>query len=107
MNRQANPAGEQSGAARIAAVAKLLAEWKSAVPAGFVAQLFGLAAPEDLRHCDAVVLAGIAEQSWSFLLERPAGSAKIRFEPLAVARGIAVLEIVNDDMPFLVDSVVG
>jgi glutamate dehydrogenase len=107
MNRQANPAGEQSGAALIAAAAKLLAERKCAVPDGFVVQLFGLAAPEDLRHCDAIVLAGIAEQSWSFFAERPAGSPKIRFEPLAGTRGISVLEIVNDDMPFLVDSVVG
>ena len=107
MNRQANPAGDQSGAALIAAAAKLLVERKSAVPDGFVVQLFGLAAPEDLRHCGAAVLAGIAEQSWSFFAERPAGAPKIRFEPLAGVRGISVLEIVNDDMPFLVDSVVG
>ena len=108
MSRQADPAGAQSGAAAlIAAAAKLLAERKSAVPDGFVAKLFGLAAPEDVRHCGATDLAGIAEQSWSFLLERRPGIPKIRFEPLAGARSIAVLEIVNDDMPFLVDSVVG
>ena len=63
--------------------------------------------PKILRHCGAVELANIAEQSWSFLAERRPGTPKIRFEPLAGARGIAVLEIVNDDMPFLVDSVVG
>ncbi|MGB6285248.1 MAG: NAD-glutamate dehydrogenase [Xanthobacteraceae bacterium] len=108
MNRQANPAtGDQSGdVALIAAAAKLLAERKSAVPVAFVAKLFGLAAPEDLRHCGAVELANIAEQSWSFLAERRFGTPKIRFEPLAGARGVSVLEIVNDDMPFLVDSVV-
>jgi hypothetical protein len=57
MNRQANPAaGDQSGdVALIAAAAKLLAERKSAVPEAFVAKLFGLAAPEDLRHCGAVL----------------------------------------------------
>ena len=109
MNRQANPAsGDQTGAvARIAAAAKLLAERKSAVPEVFVAKLFGVAAPEDLRHCGVAELANIAEQSWSFFGERRPGSPKIRFEPLAGARGVAVLEIVNDDMPFLVDSVVG
>jgi glutamate dehydrogenase len=109
MNRQANPAaGDQNGAAAlVAAAAKLLAERKSDVPDGFVSKLFGLAAPEDLRHCGAAELANIAEQSWSFLAERRPGTAKIRFEPLAGARGVAVLEIVNDDMPFLVDSVVG
>jgi glutamate dehydrogenase len=108
MNRQANPAaGDQSGAATlIAAATRLLVERKSAVPEAFVAKLFALAAPEDLRHCGAAELANIAEQSWSFLAERRPGTPKIRFEPLAGARGVAVLEIVNDDMPFLVDSVV-
>jgi glutamate dehydrogenase len=109
MNRQANPAGgdQNSAAALIAAAARLLAERKSDVPDGFVGKLFGLAAPEDLRHCGAEELANIAERSWSFLAERRPGTPKIRFEPLAGARNIAVLEIVNDDMPFLVDSVVG
>ncbi|MGO8925164.1 MAG: NAD-glutamate dehydrogenase [Xanthobacteraceae bacterium] len=109
MNRQANPAGgdQSGGLALVAAAARLLAERKSAVPEAFVGKLFALAAPEDLRHCGAVELANIAEQSWSFLAERRPGAPKIRFEPLAGARGVAVLEIVNDDMPFLVDSVVG
>ena len=108
MNRQANPAaGDQNGAATlIAAAARLLVERKSPVPDAFVAKLFALAAPEDLRHCGAAELANIAEQSWSFLAERRPGTPKMRFEPLAGARGVAVLEIVNDDMPFLVDSVV-
>ena len=109
MNRQANPPGDdQSGVlALVAAAARLLAERKSAVPEAFVAKLFGLAAPEDLRHCGAAELANIAEQSWSFLAERRPGTPKMRLEPVAGARGVAVLEIVNDDMPFLVDSVVG
>ena len=109
MNRQANPPGDdQSGVlALVAAAARLLAERKSAVPEAFVAKLFGLAAPEDLRHCSAAELANIAEQSWSFLAERRPGTPKMRLEPVAGARGVAVLEIVNDDMPFLVDSVVG
>jgi glutamate dehydrogenase len=108
MNRQADPSGtDQNGAAAlIAAAAKLLAGRKSAVPEAFVARLFGLAAAEDLRHCGAAELANIAERSWSFLAERRPGIPKIRFEPLAAARGVSVLEIINDDMPFLVDSVV-
>src|SRR5262252_284691 len=109
MNRQANPAGgdQSGGLVLVAAAVRLLAERKSAVPEAFVAKLFALAAPEDLRHCGAAELANIAEQSWSFLAGRRPGTPKIRFEPLAGARAIAVLEIVNDDMPFLVDSVVG
>ena len=108
MNRQASPPGaDQSGpAALVAAAAKLLAGRTSGVPDGFVLKLFGLATPEDLRDCSAADLADIAEQSWSFLAERRPGTPKIRFEPLAGARGLAILEIINDDMPFLVDSVV-
>src|SRR5215471_21354156 len=99
MNRQANPAGDDQSDvhALVAAAARLLAERKSAVPEAFVAKLFALAAPEDLRHCGAVELANIAEQSWSFLAGRRPGTAKIRFEPLTGARGVAVLEIVYDD----------
>ncbi len=63
--------------------------------------------PEDLERYTAEELADIAERSWSFLQERQSGVAKIRFEPIAAKSGGAVLEIVNDDMPFLVDSVVG
>ena len=109
MNRQANPAGgDQTDVLTIvAAAARLLVDRKSAVPEAFVAKLFALAAPEDLRHCGAAELTNIAERSWSFLAERHPGKPKIRFEPLAGARGVSVLEIVNDDMPFLVDSVVG
>ena len=109
MNLHGNPEGSdrESGVALIAAAAKLLAKRKSGVPNGFVAKLFELTAPEDLRHCGAPELADVAEQSWSFLAERQPSAPKIRFEPLPGARGVCVLEIVNDDMPFLVDSVVG
>src|SRR5207244_3632464 len=52
---------------------------------------------------------GLAEAAWAFLAERNPGAPKIRFDqPTAEGDGlkqISVLEIVNDDMPFLVDSV--
>ena len=91
MNRQANPAGDDQSdvGVLVAAATKLLAERKSAVPSNFVGKLFGLAAPEDLRHCGAAELASIAEQSWSFLAERCAGVPKIRFSPLAGLRANA------------------
>ncbi len=89
------------------ATAALLAKRRPDIPDDFVLKLFGLAVPEDLERYSAEALAGIAEHSWVFLAERPAGVPKIRFEPAAAPPGIAVLEIVNDDMPFLVDSVVG
>ncbi len=93
--------------ALIDAAAALLEKRKHDIPDGFLAKLFGLAVPEDIARYSPEELVGIAEQSWSFLADRNAGVAKIRFEPAAAPRGTAVLEIVNDDMPFLVDSVVG
>jgi len=98
---------DYASVALIDATAALLAKRQPDIPNDFLAKLFGLAVPEDLGRYSAEELAGIAEQSWSFLAERTAGVAKIRFEPTASPRGTAMLEIVNDDMPFLVDSVVG
>ena len=78
---------------------------------GFVARLFAHAAPEDLVGYSPEELAAIAEQAWQFLQTRKPGSPKIRFAnpetPPGGARlkGISIIEIVNDDMPFLVDSV--
>jgi glutamate dehydrogenase len=82
------------------------------MPGGFLAELFSRAAPEDLLRYQAPALAVLAERAWSFLSEpRRPGTAKIRFELPAAAStdkrlaDVAVLEIVNDDMPFLLDSV--
>ena len=83
---------------------------KSDVPDDFVALLFGRAAPEDLVGYDAGELAALAREAWAFLATRKPGTPKIRFEQPNAADGehlksISVIEIVNDDMPFLVDSV--
>src|SRR5690348_14224804 len=80
------------------------------VPHDFPARLFARAAPEDLRRYEPREIAYLAADTWSFLAARRAGVPKIRFEsPPASAgtrlKGISVIEIVNDDMPFLVDSV--
>jgi glutamate dehydrogenase len=98
---------DYASVALIGAVTAELARRKRDIPDDFAAKLFGLAVPEDLERYTAEELADIAERSWLFLQERQSGAAKIRFEPVATARGGAVLEIVNDDMPFLVDSVIG
>jgi len=109
MNVQDMPRSDDdyAGVALIDAAAALLAKRARGIADGFVARLFGLAVPEDLERYNADELAGIAERSWSFLAERKAGVPKIRFEPIAAPQGISVLEIINDDMPFLVDSVAG
>ena len=54
----------------------------------------------------------LAREAWAFLAERKPGAPKIRFESPPASAGdrlksISVIEIVNDDMPFLVDSVMG
>jgi glutamate dehydrogenase len=109
MNVQDVPRGgdDYASVALIDAATALLAKRKRDIPEDFLAKLFGLAVPEDIERYSADELAGIAEKSWAFLAECEAGLPKIRFEPAATARTVSVLEIINDDMPFLVDSVVG
>src|SRR4029078_13619652 len=114
MNQQAitsRPGSEERAArARIDAAAKLLRSDKGNVPAEFVALLFGRAAPEDLVGYEAAELAVLAREAWAFVATRKAGAPKIRLEQPKASDGehlksISVIEIVNDDMPFLVDSV--
>ena len=55
-------------------------------------------------------LARLAGSAWAFLAERQQGEPKIRFETVQTAasgerKPFGVIEILNDDMPFLVDSV--
>ena len=80
------------------------------VPADFVAGIFARAVPEDLMRYDARQLAELAADAWSLLAVRKPGVPNIRFDRPPTAAGSraqanSVLEIVNDDMPFLVDSV--
>src|SRR3954452_635553 len=114
MNQQAivdRPDREDRAArARIDAAAKLLRGGESDVPDDFVALLFGRAAPEDLVGYEAAELAVLAREAWAFVATRKAGMPKIRLEQPKASDGehlmsISVIEIVNDDMPFLVDSV--
>ena len=81
------------------------------MPDGFRRAAVRRAAPEDL-----VALRRRASsrrwprEAWAFLAERKPGAPKIRFESprrcdRRAAEAISVIEIVNDDMPFLVDSV--
>ncbi len=107
MNVQDFPQGDDdhASAALLDAAAALLANRRSDLPADFIATLFGHAVPEDLARYSADELAAMTERSWAFLAERMPGSPKVRCEEASSPRGIAVLEIVNDDMPFLVDSV--
>jgi glutamate dehydrogenase len=101
---------ERAEAALIAAAGKILRSDNREVPEDFVAALFAHAVPEDLLRYDPRQLAELAADAWSLLAVRKPGVPKIRLNAPDLAgherlRADSVLEIVNDDMPFLVDSV--
>src|SRR5215470_13402062 len=104
---------ERAGRRLIEQTGTILTGLRDDMPTGFAAALFGRGAPEDLLAYEARELAALAEEAWGFLSERHAGRPKIRFESRAGPMGaertrtVSVLEIVNDDMPFLLDSVLG
>ncbi len=112
--RPAEPPGpldseyDRDARALIDAATKLLDDG----PAAFVSLLFAHTAPEDLLAYDAKELAQLAGEAWAFLAERKPGEAKLRFVTPAPAtdgrlKSVGVIEVVNDDMPFLVDSLMG
>jgi glutamate dehydrogenase len=73
----------------------------------FVRAYYADAAPEDL---DGLDLYGAALAHWHLLQRRPAGEVKVHaYTPTAEEHGWrsthSVVEIVSDDMPFIVDSV--
>src|SRR5262249_38862648 len=101
---------ERAEAALIAAAGKILGGERPEVPADFVAALFCYAEPEDRLRYDPRQVAELAADAWSFMAERPSGVPKVRLTAPGATPGRprdSVLEILNDDMPFLVDSVLG
>ncbi|HLA19821.1 MAG TPA: NAD-glutamate dehydrogenase, partial [Pseudolabrys sp.] len=108
------PASKEESAARatIAQAGTALSQRRGDIPASFVAQLYGRAVPEDVVRYGAADLGRLAERAFDFLAERQPGVPKIRCETVTLTasgerKAVAVIEIVNDDMPFLVDSVMG
>lgn len=76
----------------------------------FLSQFYGSLPKEDLAQETPENLLGGALALWEFLQQRETGKAKIRlYNPTLKTHGwqcdATVVEIVNDDMPFLVDSV--
>ncbi len=83
---------------------------RSGVPDGFAARLFERASFEDLSVYTPEEIAAFAAQAYAFLSQRRPGAPKIRIYAPEEANGdasraVSVLEIINDDMPFIVDSV--
>ncbi|HEV7919388.1 MAG TPA: NAD-glutamate dehydrogenase [Thermoanaerobaculia bacterium] len=76
----------------------------------FVRRYFALVAPDDIIYSTPETLLGGALSLWELGAKRQPGVPNIRlFNPTPEANGWGlehtVIEIVNDDMPFLVDSV--
>ena len=81
-------------------------------PADFVAAFYAHLLPSDLALFSATDRARIATSIWTLGASRSPGEARLRvFNPSPESDGWTVdhtvVEIVNDDMPFLVDSVTG
>ena len=80
-------------------------------PREFLANYYRHAAPEDVLERSAVDIYGAAMSHAKLAHNRPQGTANVRvFTPSVItnewaAAGHSVIEIVTDDMPFLVDSV--
>jgi glutamate dehydrogenase len=98
-------------------VDRLAAEAAKRVPAEqaesaahFVRRYFAHVAPDDVIYTSFDTLLGGALSLWEFGTNRVPGVPKVRlFNPTPETNGWGlehtVIEIVNDDMPFLVDSV--
>ncbi len=84
------------------------------VPESFAAQMFARTAPEDVARYEPREVAALAEEAWQFLRERKPGSAKVRMQsrggPAGSSeriRAVSIVEVANDNMPFLLDSIMG
>ncbi len=78
----------------------------------FIQAVYKAAAPDDVVARSVENLYGIALSLWKFAAKRQPGTAKTRvFNPTIEEHGWhtthTVIQMVNDDMPFLVDSVTG
>jgi glutamate dehydrogenase len=105
---------EQGKAEALEHVAALIRERLSADQAervaAFARQLYQRVDPEDLLERDVADLYGAALAQWGFIARRQPGVAKVRvysprFEEHGWRSPHTIVELITDDMPFLVDSV--
>jgi len=99
--------GGRSSQSILRSAAAALALRAPGVPEDFLEGFFGQALPEDLERCRPQELAAIADDAWAFFAQRRPGGPKLQLAAADTAPGISILDVVNDDMPFLLDSVVG
>jgi glutamate dehydrogenase len=102
-------AAASAASARIWQVQQFLAAHREA--AAFAAVLYGSKDLEDLEERSVAWLADTARAALEFIEVKPAGRHKLRIRRALPAGPssieASVIEILNDDMPFLVDSVLG
>jgi glutamate dehydrogenase len=87
-----------------------LTDGRATAVARFVRQFYAHVPPEDVVARSADDLYGAALSLWDFARQRAPGTARVRaFNPRGEEHGWksprTIVEIANDDMPFLVDSV--
>ena len=78
--------------------------------AGFIRSFYSGVPPQDLAARTPECLLAVVASVWQFLQKRKVGTAQVRVldaaDPAyAWSAGRTVVDVVNDDMPFLVDSV--
>ncbi|MGO4706690.1 NAD-glutamate dehydrogenase [Microvirga sp. 2MCAF38] len=98
-----------SGSDLTAAAVALLEAERATLPATFVSDLFGRVPPEDLSAYAPQTLADLARAAYAHLAVQRTGGADIRLIDLEVEhagrrKDVTVVEVVNDNMPFLLDS---
>ena len=80
------------------------------LPEAFIRRFYRGVPPEDFRSRTAERLLAAVLSMWQFLQRRKPGGALVRVQDPGTpgsewGTGLTVVDIVNDDMPFLVDSV--
>ena len=95
----------------IAAAQHLVGTDGEPAPRRFIAALYEHVPAGDMLAREPADLCGAALALWRFAAQRPAGTAKLRvYNPEIAPDGWSsphtIIETVNDDMPFLVDSAV-
>src|SRR5215211_4933274 len=99
-----------AGSALTAEAAAVLEAGRTAVPPGFVVDLFGRVPPEDLASYSPQTLAELAVAAFGHLKAPRAGEGPdlrlldVEVERTGRRRDVTVVEVVNDNMPFLLDS---
>jgi glutamate dehydrogenase len=114
LDMNSNTAEQERRSERLGEVTALVrakaAPERDTMPEAVISRYYGQVDPEDLAERQPADLYGAALSHWNFARKREAGRARVRvFNPTIEEHGWqsthTIIEIVNDDMPFLVDSV--